>query len=85
MIVSQSQKRKTGQAEGEYGSTDVGQLTQTWNNFGAVNSSNSATIKRKISFIEEQKTISNKRNDYSLKRCCMFKKWKRYFTRNIKT
>ena len=29
MIVSQSQKRKTGQAGGEYGSTDVGQLTQT--------------------------------------------------------
>ena len=38
MNASQSQMRKTGQAGGEFGSTNFGQLTQTGNNFGAANS-----------------------------------------------
>ena len=35
MNASQSQMRKTGQAGGEVGSTNFGQLSQTGNNFGA--------------------------------------------------
>ena len=42
MKASQSQMRKTGvQAGVEFGSTNFGQLTQTRNNFGSANSSNS--------------------------------------------
>ena len=51
MNASQSQMRKTGQ--GEFGSTNLGQLTQTGNNFGAANSSNAATLKGKLASLEE--------------------------------
>ena len=39
MEANQSQMRKTGQkAGGEFGSTNLGQLSQTGNNFGQANS-----------------------------------------------
>ena len=50
MNASQSQMRTTGQGAGEFGSTNFGQLTQTGNNFGAVNSSNAATLKGKLAY-----------------------------------
>ena len=54
MNANQSQMRKTGQiGGGEFGSTNLGQLTQTGNNFGA-NSSNAATLKGKLASLEEQ-------------------------------
>ena len=54
MNASQSQMRKTGQAGGEFGSTNLGQLTQTGNNFAGGNSSNAATLKGKLASLEEQ-------------------------------
>ena len=46
---SQSQMRRTNQTNpGEFGSSNLGQLTQTGNNFGAANSSNAATLKGKL-------------------------------------
>ena len=55
MNASQSQMRKTGQTGGgEFGSTNFGQLNQTGNNFGGGNSSNAATLKGKLSSLEEQ-------------------------------
>ena len=54
MDATQSQMRKTGQANGEFGSTNFGQLNQTGNNFGTVNSSNAATLKGKLASLEEQ-------------------------------
>ena len=54
MNASQSQTRKTGQAGGEFGSTNLGQLTQTGNNFAGGNSSNAATLKGKLASLEEQ-------------------------------
>ena len=53
MNSSQSQMKKTGQA-GEFGSTNLGQLTQTGNNFAGSNSSNAATLKGKLASLEEQ-------------------------------
>ena len=53
MNSSQSQMRKSGQA-GEFGSSNLGQLTQTGNNFGNANSSNAATLKGKLASLEEQ-------------------------------
>ena len=53
MNASQSQMRKTGQ-QGEFGSTNLGQLTQTGNNFAGNNSSNAATLKGKLASLEEQ-------------------------------
>ena len=53
MNASQSQMRKTGQAGGEFGSTNLGQLTQTGNNFAGGNSSNAATLKGKLASLEE--------------------------------
>ena len=52
MNANQSEMRKTGQ--GEFNSINLGQLSQTGNNFGAANSSNSATLKGKLSSLEEQ-------------------------------
>ena len=55
MESNQSQMRKTGQKSGgEFGSTNLGQLTQTGNNFGQANSSNAATLKGKLATLEEQ-------------------------------
>ena len=53
MNASQSQMRKTGQA-GEFGTTNLGQLSQTGNNFAGANSSNAATLKGKLASLEEQ-------------------------------
>ena len=57
MNASQSQMRKTGQAGGEFGSTNLGQLTQTGNNFAGGNSSNAATLKGKLASLEEKDTL----------------------------
>ena len=52
---SQSQMRRTNQSNpGEFGGTNLGNLTQTGNNFGATNSSNAATLKGKLASLEEQ-------------------------------
>ena len=52
---SQSQLRKTNQTNpGEFGNSNLGQLTKTGNNFGATNSSNAATLKGKLQSLEEQ-------------------------------
>ena len=52
---SQSQMRKTNQTNpGEFGATNLGQLTQTGNNFAGGNSSNAATLKGKLASLEEQ-------------------------------
>ena len=53
MNASQSQMRKTGQA-GELNSSNLGQLTQTGNNFAGGNTSNAATLKGKLASLEEQ-------------------------------
>ena len=52
---SQSQMRKTNQTNpGEFGSSNLGKLTQTGANFGATNSANAATLKGKLQSLEEQ-------------------------------
>ena len=52
---SQSQMRRTNQTNpGEFGASNLGQLTQTGNNFGATNSANAATLKGKLASLEEQ-------------------------------
>ena len=46
--------RRTNQTNpGEFGASNLGQLTQTGNNFGAANSSNAATLKGKLASLEE--------------------------------
>ena len=54
MNSSQSQMRNTGKTQGEFGATNLGQLSQTGNNFGNDNSSNAATLKGKLASLEEQ-------------------------------
>ena len=55
MNANQNQILKPGQMTGgEFGSTNLGQLTQTGNNFGQANSSNAATLKGKLASLEEQ-------------------------------
>ena len=55
MNASQSQMRRTNQTNpGEFNSTNLGQLTQTGNNFNATNSANAATLKGKLASLEEQ-------------------------------
>ncbi len=52
---SQSQMRKTNLSNpGEFGSSNLGKLTQTGANFGATNSANAATLKGKLQSLEEQ-------------------------------
>ena len=52
---SQSQMRKTNQTNpGEFGNSNIGNLTKTGNNFGATNSANAATLKGKLQSLEEQ-------------------------------
>ena len=55
MNANDSQMRKTGQMTGgEFGTSNLGQLSQTGNNFGNANSSNAATLKGKLASLEEQ-------------------------------
>ena len=55
MYSNQNQMNKTGQiGGGEFGSTNIGQLSQAGNNFGQANSSNAATLKGKLASLEEQ-------------------------------
>ena len=56
MNVTQSQMRRTNQSNGlgEFGATNMGQLNQTGNQFGITNASNAATLKGKLSSLEEQ-------------------------------
>ena len=52
---SQSQMRKTNHTNpGEFGNSNIGNLTKTGNNFGATNSANAATLKGKLQSLEEQ-------------------------------
>ena len=55
MNASQTKFNRTNQSNpGEFGGTNLGNLTQTGNNFGATNSSNAATLKGKLASLEEQ-------------------------------
>ena len=57
---SQSQMRKTNQTNpGEFGSSNLGKLTQTGANFGATNSANAATLKGKLQLdLKEKKEVT---------------------------
>ena len=56
MTTNQSQMRKTGQmGGGEFGSTNLGQLTQTGNNFGAANSSIEEKPKEPVMNVKDDK------------------------------
>ena len=52
MNASQSRFNKTNQ--GEFGSSNLGKLTQTGGNFEGTNSANAATLKGKLQSLEEQ-------------------------------
>ena len=52
---NQSQMQRTNQTNpGEFNASNLGNLTQTGNNFNATNSANSATLKGKLASLEEQ-------------------------------
>ena len=52
---NQSQMQRTNQTNpGEFNASNLGNLTQTGNNFNATNSANAATLKGKLASLEEQ-------------------------------
>ena len=64
---SQSQMRKTNLSNlGEFGSSNLGKLTQTGANFGATNSANAATLKGKLQSLEEQiQSVADEMNGHN--------------------